>query len=138
MRFPALLAFCLAVVLSTSGLAADWVEKPVPAYAEDVEFLVIGADGMFYAAPSNPNGYVLTSVLDKYRFEMTSGDGFSGKLLAGKDVVYLGASCDAVTGNVSGKWVNDSTGLNFVVEASNGQRLDFRFLSTGLQPAHSC
>lgn len=138
MKFIASLAFGLTVLSGGSILAANWVEKPLPEYTEDIAFPVIGSDGMFYSASSNANGYVLTSVLDKYRFEATSGDGFTGKIMAGKEIIYLGASCDAVAGSISGKWVNDSTGLNFVIEGQGGQRLDFRFLDTGLQPAHSC
>lgn len=138
MRLLASLLLVFPIIFSGPGTADDWVEKQIPAYAEETENLVIGSDGMFYAASSNPNGYVLTSILDKYRFEMTSGDGFAGKIMAGKAVIYLGASCDAVAGSISGTWVNDSTGLNFVVEGQAGQRFGFRFLSTGLQPAHSC
>jgi hypothetical protein len=135
-RFSVLVVCFLGLV--SPSLAEDWVEKQLPSYAAGIEFVAIGGDGLLYSIQSNPNGYVLTSLIDKYRFEFTGGDGFTGNILAAKEIVYLGSSCDAVAGSMSGRWVNDNTGLNVVVEGNSGQRLDFRFLDTGLEPAHSC
>lgn len=133
------LALTLILALVPANLAAaQWSEKQLPAYADDVAFLAIGSDGLLYSASANANGYVMETVLDKYRAGAPSADGFTVKILGGKDIIYLGASCDAVTPAYKGRWVNDGIGLNIRIDGQAGEVMTFRLLSTGLEPFHDC
>ncbi|MBN9671339.1 hypothetical protein [Roseibium aggregatum] len=129
-----LLAF---VSSSVASGASDWKPAGLPAYARNIPYVAIGGDGLLYEVTSNRNGYVFTSILETYRFQ-PSGNAFAGEILAGKQVTYLGASCDASTGNASGTWSVSGTGLDFAVATGNDARMVFRLLSTGLTPSHSC
>lgn len=131
-------ALVMLIATTAGASAADWTETSLPDYTDPASFVAIGGDGALYTVSSNPNGYVFTSILDKFRFEPTSGDGFSGRILGGKETVYLGSGCDASAMGENGAWSNDSTGLNFRLDTAGGRVRTFRVLDTGLQPHHSC
>jgi hypothetical protein len=134
-RSIALYVFLLA--LAANAQAADLKPGELPSYAKGIRNVAIGSDGYLYAVDANPSGYVFKSLLDKYGFSV-AGDGFGTEVLAGKEVYYLGKSCDAANGTSHGFWTKDGTGLFFAVELANAQAVTFRVLETGIEPSHSC
>ncbi|GAB4510925.1 MAG: hypothetical protein Tsb0019_05890 [Roseibium sp.] len=136
--FPvSLLLVSLLLAAGLPAKAASWTVAELPAYSDDTEFVAIGSDGLLYAVTSNPNGYVFTSLLKTYKFE-PSGDGFTGLILSGKQVYYLGSSCDAASERFKGSWSVNNTGLAFAIADAGRPVMTFNLLSTGLSPSHSC
>lgn len=132
------IAFSLSVLAAAaSAEAAELKTAELPAYAKGVRNVAIGSDGYLYAVDANPSGYVFKSLLDKYGFNI-AGDGFGTEVLAGKEIYYLGKSCDAASGTSHGSWTRDGTGLFFAVELENAKAATFRLLETGIEPSHSC
>lgn len=125
------------LAVSANAQAADLKPAELPAYAKAVKNVAIGSDGYLYAVEANPSGYVFKSLLDKYGFNV-AGDGFGTQILAGREIYYLGKSCDAANGTSHGSWTRDGTGLFFAVELENAKRTMFRLLETGIEPSHSC
>lgn len=132
-----LLLCCLLLFAASPSRAVDWTQAELPAYSGNEEFVAIGSDGLLYAVGSNANGYVFTSLLDQYRF-VPSGDGFSGRILSGKKVYYLGKSCDAAGDGAEGTWSVNNTGLAFAISSGGKVVQSFNLLSTGLAPGHAC
>lgn len=130
------LGLVTAAFLTASSSANDWKPAELPSAVQQFDFSAIGSDGLLYEMTSNPNGYVLTSLIHKYRFAPTGR--FTGDILAGQAVIYLGASCDAEGDGLKGKWTRDGTGLNFAIDDGNGVVRSFRLLEDGLSPNHAC
>lgn len=132
------IAFSVSILAAVASAgAADLKTAELPAYAKGVRNVAIGSDGYLYAVDANPSGYVFKSLLDKYGFSV-AGDGFGTEVLAGKEIYYLGKSCDAANGTSHGSWTRDGTGLFFAVELENAKAATFRLLETGIEPSHSC
>lgn len=89
-----------------------------PAYAE-----LISMEGDLYTETSNENGIVLTSQVTKYR---VIGTGVSMRIDEGKEVFYLGRSCDAFSQRLGdGKWQWTNSGV--LLEFNGGAVFSFRF-----------
>lgn len=127
----------LALFCLVPAQAAEWKDAELPASTNGVEFVAIGSDGFLYQIEANANGYVFRSIAEKYGFE-PGPDRFTVRILAGKDVYYLGTSCDVSHDQDTGTWSRDSTGLFFAVDLKNAPRLTFRALDTDIAPGHSC
>lgn len=125
------------LAVAANAQAADLKRGELPSYAKGVRNVAIGSDGYLYAVDANPSGYVFKSLLNKYGFNV-SGDGFGTEVLAGKEIYYLGKSCDAANGTSHGSWTKDGTGLFFAVELESARAVTFRVLETGIEPSHSC
>ncbi|WP_417670459.1 hypothetical protein [Roseibium sp.] len=134
MRAMAAVAPLLGVLPAS---ATDWKDADLPSYTETVDFVAIGSDGFLYSLTSNANGYVFTSLLEKYGAE-PGPNPFIARIVSGHDVYYLGKACDAANGPDAGTWTKDGSGLNFAVEIKARPPMTFRALDTDITPSHSC
>jgi hypothetical protein len=90
------------------------------AHAE-ATLVLTSSEGHAYRVNCNRNGYVLTSIYPVSRFI----NGSSGvRVYRGKEIIYLGSSCDSFTNSYGpGKWGWANGGIR--VEFSGGEFIGF-------------